>query len=241
MRSWTELERRFLELEPSLRSARLDQQTGTEGEYWRVAASFDMVATSRFESLSTIAGRKLSQDFGPAGLPDYLRDAPNDRFRWYRAIARNLRFYKPGPLAYPVNDKGERTGWIAGGSINSPAAVSAAHCLELAAMISEEESQAGPLTIHVSGQNARLNVGSVDNSSNVITSSQTTVFDDARSAIAERLDGEAKVALLAKLDELQRAANTPSYAARYKEFMQTAADHVTVLGPVVAALAAFLG
>jgi hypothetical protein len=139
-----------------------------------------------------------------------------------------------------VNDKGEPAGWIADGSINNPAAVSAAHCLELAAMISEEENPTGPLTIHVFGQNNRLNVGSVDNSSNVIASSQTTVFEQARKTIAEQIDGEAKTALLAKLDELQKAANTPSYPARYKEFMQTAADHVAVLGPIVTALAALL-
>jgi hypothetical protein len=99
MPSWTELERRFLELEPSLRSARLDQQTGAAGEYWCVAAAFNMVAKSSFESLSIIAGRKLDQDFGPDGLPDELRDAPSDRFRWYRAIARNPRFYTPGLVA----------------------------------------------------------------------------------------------------------------------------------------------
>src|SRR5213083_635241 len=129
MPTWTELERRFLELEPALRSARLDRQSGTEGEYWGVAASFDSVATSRFESLATIAGRKLGQSFRPESLPEELRDAPSERFLWYRAISHNLRFYNPGPVAYPVNDKGERTGWIATGSLNNPAAVSAAHCL----------------------------------------------------------------------------------------------------------------
>jgi hypothetical protein len=240
MPTWTELERRFLELEPALRSARLDQQSGTEGEYWRVAASFDPVAKSRFESLATIAGRKLRQTFAPESLPEELRDAPSEQFLWYRAISRNLRFYTPGPVAYPVNDKGERVGWIATGSINNPTAVSAAHCLELAAMTSEEENPAAPLTIHVSGQNARLNVGSIDNSSNVANSSELTVFEDARRTIAEKTEGEAKDALLAKLQDLQDALNTPSYATRYKEFMQTAADHVTVLGPVLAALAGFL-
>lgn len=240
MPTWTELERRFLELEPALRFARLDGQRGTEGEYWRVAASFDPAATSRFESLATIAGRKLGQTFKPESLPEELRDAPNEQFRWYRAISRNLRFYNPGPVAYPVNDKGERTGWITTGSVNNPAAVSAAHCLELAAMAPEEDAPAAPLTIHVSGQNARFNVGSVDNSSNVINTTEMMVFEAARKTITEKIDGDAKDELLAKLDAMQKAANTPTYAARYKEFMQTAADHVTVLGPVLAGLASFL-
>lgn len=240
MPTWTELERRFLELEGALRSARLDQQTGTEGEYWRLAASFDSVATSRFESLAMIAGRKLSQVVASGSLPLELRSAPSDQLLWYRAISRNLRFYTPGPVAYPVNDKGEYVGWIATGSINNPAAVSAAHCLELAAITSDEENIASPLTVHVIGQNARFNLGSVDNSSNVITSNQVAVFEDARKTITESINGDAKNALIAKLEELQKAANTPSYAARYREFIQTAADHVTVLGPVLTALAAFL-
>src|SRR5258708_4471545 len=141
MPSWSELEGRFLQLEPGLRSARLDRQTGTEGEYWHIAAAFDMIAKSRFESLSTIAGKKLGQDFGIGQLPDDLRDAPSDQLRWYRALI-NVRFYTPGPVGYPVNEKGEHTGWIATGSINNPAAVSAARCLEFATMVPEEENPA---------------------------------------------------------------------------------------------------
>jgi hypothetical protein len=240
MPTWTELERRFLDLEAALRSARLDKKTGTEGEHWWLAAAFDLVAKSRFESLAQMAGRKLAQTFALDSLPEELRNAPSDQFLWYREISRNLRFYNPGPVAYPVNDKGEHVGWIATGSINNPAAVSAAHCLELAALTSEEENVASPLTVHVSGQNARFNVGSIDSSSNVITSNQGVVFEEARKAIAENIGGDAKDTLLTKLDELQKAANTPSYAARYREFIQTAADHVTVLGPVLAALATFL-
>lgn len=240
MPTWTELERRFLELEPALRIVRLDHQSGTEGEYWRVAASFDSIATSRFESLSTICGRKLNQFFG-AELPDELRDAPSERVLWYRAISRSLHFYQPGMVGYPLNEKGERAGWIVSGSVNNPAAVSAAHCLELASMASEEMDRAPPLSIHVSGQNSRINVGSVDNSSNVISSNTMTVFDDARIAISERVEGEIKAALLCKLEELRQAANTPSYPSRYREFVQAAADHVTVLGPVIAGLASLLG
>ena len=180
MPTWTELERRFLKLEGALRSARLDQETGTRGEDWWLAASFDPVAKSRFESLAMIAGRKLAQTFAPESLPEELRNAPSDKWLWYRAISRNLRFYTPGLVAYPENDKGQRVGWIATGSINNPAAVSAAHCLELAAMTSEEENIARLWTVHVSGPNARFNLDTIDNSSNVIASNEVAVFEDAK-------------------------------------------------------------
>lgn len=239
MPSWIELERRFLELEAALDIARLDRQTGTQGEYWSVAAAFNQVAQSRFESLSSIAGRKLRETLANT-LPDELQDAPSDQFLWYRSLARNVRFYSPGSIAYPLNDKGEKVGWIATGSIKSPAAVSAAHCLELAAMAAEDSVPLRPLTINVSGQNARLNVGSVDNSSNAISSEYTQVFAQAKQTIENQVLGEGKEALLARLDELEKAVNTPSYSARYRDFIQSAADHVTALTPVITALAAFL-
>jgi hypothetical protein len=53
MSSWIELEKRFLEVEPALRFARLDVQTGTKGEYWRLAALTDNVGRFRFQSLSS--------------------------------------------------------------------------------------------------------------------------------------------------------------------------------------------
>lgn len=240
MPTWIELEQRFLELEPSLNFARLDQQTGTDGEYWHVAATFDMVAKSRFESLSTIAGRKLADTFSSDSLPDELRDAPNDKVRWYRSLARNYHFYKPGMSGYLSNDKGEKTGWIASGSINKPASVSAAHCLELSAMTSDENKPLAPLTINVSGANSRLNVASVDNSVNTVNSTNITVFRDIRKVIADQLDSHDRTSLQNRLDELEAAVNTPSYATKYKEFMQTAANHVTVLAPFLPALASFL-
>jgi hypothetical protein len=125
-------------------------------------------------------------------------------------------------------------------SIRRPAAVSAAYCLELAAMTHEEEASKGQTTINVSGQNARLNVDSVDNSVNSINPVSIQVFDDARSAIHEKILDDAKHELLAKLDDLQKSVSTPNYAVRYKEFVQLAANHVTALAPVIVALAAYL-
>lgn len=240
MPSWTDLERRFLDLDGPLDMARLDHQSGTEGEYWRIAAAFNQVAQSRFESLSTIAGRKLRETLGES-LPDEVKGAPNDQFLWYRSLARNMRFYSHGSVGYPLNDKGEQVGWIATGSIKNPAAVSAAHCLELAAMTDEESPSSGPLTINVSGQNARLNVGSVDNSSNLISSAHTQVFAEARKTVESQVPEGSREVLLARLDALEEAVNTPSYTARYREFVQLAADHVTALAPAIAALAGLLG
>lgn len=241
MPSWSELERRFEELEPGLNGARLDHQTGTDGESWRLAASFNAVSSTRFESLSTIAGQKLLSDLGLDGLPQEVRDAPDDRHRWYSWLARNYRFYKPGSVGHHMDEDGNPVGWIATGTIYQPGAVSAAHCLELMSMVNEDEKSSAPPSITVTGPGARVNWNSVDNSTNSITSNQSTVFDDARKCIINRVSGDDRIKLLERLEELQAAPNASAYTARYKEFVATAADHVSVLGPVVSALTALLG
>jgi hypothetical protein len=44
------LEKRFIELESALHSARLDVQTGTGGEFWYVAGARDNISKSSFEA-----------------------------------------------------------------------------------------------------------------------------------------------------------------------------------------------
>ncbi len=53
-------------------------------------------------------------------------------------------------------------------------------------------------------------------------------------------DAEERTRLLAKIDELERAQGTADFGQAYKKFMAVAANHMTVLAPVMAALAALL-
>lgn len=240
MTTWLELEKRFLELEQPLRSSRLDRQDGAAGEYWRVAASFDSLATSRFESISKLAGKKLLDSIGLEQLPEELRDAPSDLFRWYRAISNNLCFYKPGPVAYQTDERGNNTGWITTGHIANPAGVSAAFCLELISMESETPESSSPLTINVSGPNARLNIGSTDNSTNSYSATTASLFQDMRVAVERNVPKEDLKALLDGIEGLEQSAGGPTFGARYKEFIQVAANHISVIAPFLPALSALL-
>jgi hypothetical protein len=240
MPTWTELEDRFLTLEPKLGFARLDRQTGTDGEHWRLAASFDSISSSRFESLATIAGKKLLEFLGLESLPEEVRDATSDKIRWYRALAQNPRFYNVEHFGHTLDDAGNKIGWIASGSINKPAAVAASYCLELSSMKPEDSPQISPLTINVSGQNARLNVASFDNSSNTATSVDTAIFQNIQNAIKTSITNESQELLLQKLDELQAAVSSPTYSTKYKEFIQLAANHMSILAPFLPILSSFL-
>lgn len=246
MATWEQLESRFKELEGAFHFARLDGQSGSQGEYWRVAGSVDRVSSLKFQSTAALAGRKLVTQFGPEGLPEELSSAPDDKTRWYRALKDVPGAYQSGMIAYPANEAGEKTGGcILSGSISNPAAVSAAHCLQVMSLVPEEDEQppaasAAPLHIHVNGQQNRVNVHSVDRSTNTIASGRS-VFEGARRTIKEEVPVSAQARILAKLDELEEAVKTPAYTARYREFVQVVGEHVTVLAPLVAGLAALLG
>ncbi len=91
------------------------------------------------------------------------------------------------------------------------------------------------------GDNTRVNVGSVDQSVNVSSTQVGATFDQARELVRDGLaDAEDRTRLLAKRDELERAQGTTDFGQAYKKFMAVAANHMTVLAPVMAALAALL-
>lgn len=242
MPTWLELERRFLELEVQLRGARLDYQGGAAGEYWGVAASFDCIATSRFETVSKLAGNKLLADAGvEEALPSDLRGTLEDATRWYRAMKINSGHYEPGFFAYQTNEDGGYAGAIVSGSIKSPAAVAATLCLELSTMEKESpEPNNSPLTIHVSGINARINVASTDNSTNSYTSNTTTIFEKLREAVADQVPVAQRPELLNQINRMEEAVETPSFISRYNDFIQSAANHITIFGPMLPALSALL-
>jgi len=99
--------------------------------------------------------------------------------------------------------------------------------------------QGGNYSVHVSGQNARINIGSHDYSTNVAT--QDDVFGD----ISTTLRGTVKNAdelqqLLSAVDEMKRQRSGAGFAAAYRSFVSLAADHLGLLAPFLPALSQFL-
>jgi hypothetical protein len=67
------------------------------------------------------------------------------------------------------------------------------------------------------------------------------VFGDIRAAINKEVtDGAAKERLLAAVDALEETKGSKGFLAAYQSFMSTAADHMTVIGPYLPALALLL-
>jgi hypothetical protein len=94
---------------------------------------------------------------------------------------------------------------------------------------------------NLSGANTRVNIGSDDSSQNIVNITPEGLFRELRAALeAQVQDAEARGRLLARLEELEQAQGKPSLGERYVRFMAAAADHATVLGPYLPALAQLL-
>ena len=90
------------------------------------------------------------------------------------------------------------------------------------------------------GDNARVNIGSADNSMNVTTKG-ANVFSDLRKHIEKNIaeDGD-RAAILEKLDVLQKSRGSKSFSERYGEFIAEAANHMTIIAPFIPAITQFL-
>ena len=103
-------------------------------------------------------------------------------------------------------------------------------------------SESSPqITYNVSGPNSRVNVSSVDQSTNIDASVVTSTLDQVREVLQKEIrDKTERELLLNKLDELARTHGTGRFAESYKEFLAMAANHMAVLAPFMPALATLL-
>lgn len=103
-----------------------------------------------------------------------------------------------------------------------------------------QQGNSGGHTIHVSGHNARVNIGSNDHSTNTVLTGD--IFGNLSLAIKESEACDAdKAALLAAVEEMKASqADKKSFAVAYQRFIASAADHITVITPFLPALAAII-
>lgn len=99
----------------------------------------------------------------------------------------------------------------------------------------------GDTNINISNVSGKVNVNSTDNSTNYSLGNTETLFSDIHKSIeSSGIDTDEIKLLLEKLSEMQQAVNTKSFSAKYKEFMQLAATHVSIIAPFIPALTSLL-
>lgn len=103
------------------------------------------------------------------------------------------------------------------------------------------EKWVSSITNHFYGANSRVNIGSTDNSSNVVNINKENIFDELRTVINEKISSEKdSMILLGLVGDMEEAKGTPSFIEKYKDFMESAANHMSVLSPLLPALAQIL-
>lgn len=94
---------------------------------------------------------------------------------------------------------------------------------------------------NVTGDNARINIGATDASTNIVNIQESALFVKLRYAIEQSVeDAEAKHRILVAVAALESEAGKPTFLHKYNEFMAAAANHMTVLAPFVPALTQML-
>jgi hypothetical protein len=90
-------------------------------------------------------------------------------------------------------------------------------------------------TFNVNGPNARVNIDSTDNSTNIVN--QGIPFSELRKAIESGVaDGVERATILEKLADLEMATDRESGSKRYQSFIASAHHHMALLGPYLPAL-----
>jgi hypothetical protein len=84
--------------------------------------------------------------------------------------------------------------------------------------------------IHFHGPNARLNVDSIDTSTNSVSMSKDRVFFELREQAKSIPDDAARADILARIDALESTQGTGGFLAASQSFMATASNHITVFG-----------
>ena len=98
----------------------------------------------------------------------------------------------------------------------------------------------GNYSVHVSGDNARVNISSTDKSNNTVFNGD--VFSDLRLAIQNKVpDPEYREKLLIAVEEMKQTQRSPGFAAAYQKFVGLSADHLGVITPFLPALSQLFG
>lgn len=92
-----------------------------------------------------------------------------------------------------------------------------------------------PITINMHNVSGRVNIASTDNSKNIkITQKDKQIFDDLRAVIQEQISSNEEI--LCVLDDLEGSYGTDSFSHKYQHFIQTIANHITIIAPFIPAL-----
>ena len=112
--------------------------------------------------------------------------------------------------------------------------------VHLQTMTKQTPMQPTNITYNVSGTGARVNINSTDSSVNVISTEVSKVFAQVREAVNQIQDPNARYQIEQVVNEMEQAHGSNGFLQKYQEFITSAANHMTVLAPIIPALTGLL-
>ena len=93
---------------------------------------------------------------------------------------------------------------------------------------------------HFHGDNSRLNVKSIDNSTNIATTSNDQLFVQMQEKAKSITNEIERKETLARLDEMEKTRGTGKFMQAYQCFIASAANHMTLFAPFLPLLSQLL-
>jgi hypothetical protein len=101
--------------------------------------------------------------------------------------------------------------------------------------------QGVPMTNVFHGDGGRVNINSTDNSVTIINKDSAKLFQDLRTAIVGGIADEAKRnEVLESVTAMEAGTKDGTFSEKYRQFVATVADHISIVAPFLGALAQVL-
>ncbi len=110
----------------------------------------------------------------------------------------------------------------------------------LQAMNKQSPVQPPNITYNVSGSNTRVNINSTDSSVNIISTEVSEVFTQLREAVSQIPDSTARGEIEQAVNEMEQAHGSSNFLPKYQAFITSAANHMTILAPLIPAVTGLL-
>lgn len=110
----------------------------------------------------------------------------------------------------------------------------------LQSMTKQPPVQPTSITYNLTGTGARVNVNSTDSSVNVIHTDVSKVFSEVREAVGRIPDPNARLEVGRAVDEMEKAHGSSQFLQKYQAFVTSAANHMSVLAPIIPAITGLL-
>lgn len=108
------------------------------------------------------------------------------------------------------------------------------------AMTKQPPVQPTNITYNLSGAGSRVNINSADSSVNTVSTEVSKVFAQAREAVRLIPDPGARSEITLAVDEMEKAYGSSNFLQKYQAFIASAANHISILGPVIPVVTALL-